>query len=180
MSSQPESLVVSPRDPIPIFRIDLSLPPHERYVQMATELGPMMRELIPLFDVVLAELIPRPLFLVRWGVKYVVTPWLLRRVFAREETEELQGFARASGVGLGLLIVLNVFLDGVLGCTSGGVRVGDAGGQGEGRMMHFRTLDWDMPALVSSYFPCTLLFICIFIEAGESYGKSEDYGIGAS
>ena len=74
-------------------------------------------------------------------MKHIVTPWFITRLCSEEETEELRGISVACGVPLGLLVVLNVFLDGMLGCTSGGVRVG-------GKMMHFRTLDWDMPQLM--------------------------------
>jgi hypothetical protein len=43
-----------------------------------------------------------------------------------------------------LLVAYNVFLDLLMGCTSGGVMVADELGH---TMMHFRTLDWSMPLL---------------------------------
>ncbi len=76
--------------------------------------------------------------------------WLLLwRVHSKEETEELKGISRASGVDLYFLIALNVLLDSLLGCTSGGVMtsLGKKKEDGEKRMLHFRTLDWGMDAL---------------------------------
>ena len=47
-----------------------------------------------------------------------------------------------------LLVAFNVLLDLFMGCTSGGVRVCDSGGRkDDGRMLHFRALDWGMPEL---------------------------------
>ena len=52
-----------------------------------------------------------------------------------------------------LLVAYNVFLDLLLGCTSGGMLAKkpeqEEGGEGEEEvtMMHFRTLDWSMPVL---------------------------------
>jgi hypothetical protein len=73
-----------------------------------------------------------------------------------EETKELKGMAKASGVALYILIALNVLLDSLLGCTSGGViasldKKGErrAPGLEEERMLHFRTLDWGMDPLRS-------------------------------
>jgi hypothetical protein len=60
--------------------------------------------------------------------------------------------SKASGVPLYFFIALNVLLDSLLGCTSGGALVSPSstkGDAGKERMMHFRTLDWDMPILRS-------------------------------
>lgn len=77
---------------------------------------------------------------------------LLRRLYSAEQTDELRGISQASRVPMYLLVGYNVFLDLLLGCTSGGMLVRDSwAGIGEGveetTMMHFRTLDWSMPAL---------------------------------
>ena len=75
----------------------------------------------------------------------------MRGVFSSEETEEIKGISETSGVDLFIVIALNVLLDSLLGCTSGGVLVrGKKGRKGEGeesKMMHFRTLDWGMDGL---------------------------------
>ncbi|KAJ5104618.1 beta subunit of N-acylethanolamine-hydrolyzing acid amidase-domain-containing protein, partial [Penicillium alfredii] len=60
------------------------------------------------------------------------------------ETEEICGISRITGIHLYLLVCLNVVLDLLMGCTSGGVRVKDADNT---KMMHFRTLDWGMDPL---------------------------------
>jgi hypothetical protein len=139
-------------EPIPTYRIDLSLPPEQRYVQVATDFAPSMCALTPIFDEVLAYIIPWPR-LRRWIE--LLASISLRRVYSSEETKELKGIAKASGVELYILIALNVLLDSLLGCTSGGVmttvekrgrRKDEAQ---EERMMHFRTLDWGMDQLRS-------------------------------
>jgi hypothetical protein len=140
---------------IPTYRIDLSLPPSERYVQVAKDFAPRMRSITPLFDKVLATVISWP-----WLCRFIQTLAVifLRRVYSDEETEELRGISRASGVDMHFLVALNVLLDGLLGCTSGGAMVRSAkrrvknsseGKQEESRMMHFRTLDWGMDELRS-------------------------------
>jgi hypothetical protein len=140
-------------EPIPSYRIDLSLPPEQRYLQVATDFGPKMREITPLFDEVLSTMIPWPQ-LRRW-IEFLASIFL-RRVYSTEETEELKGIAKASGVALYILIALNVLLDSLLGCTSGGVIASldkkggrRAPGLEEERMLHFRTLDWGMDPLRS-------------------------------
>lgn len=150
------------RDPnhvIPTYTIDLSLPPCERYTKLATDLSPQMLELRPLFDEVLTPMLPWRR--VRRFVELLASLFL-RRVYSSEETEELRGIAKASGVELYFLIALNVILDSLLGCTSGGALVtpkerkrrskNDGASQEvsegmEDRMMHFRTLDWGMDGL---------------------------------
>lgn len=140
---------------IPTYRIDLSLPPSERYVQVAKDFAPRMRSITPLFDKVLATVISWP-----WLCRFIQTLAFifLRRVYSDEETDELRGISRASGVDMYFLVALNVLLDGLLGCTSGAAMVRRAkrrvknsseGKQEESRMMHFRTLDWGMDELRS-------------------------------
>jgi hypothetical protein len=147
--------------PIPTYRIDLSLPPALRYQALATDLSPQMKELTPIFDTVLSIVIPwrKTRYAIEW-----LASLLLRRVFSDEESQELRGIAEASGVPMYFLVALNVLLDSLLGCTSGGALVVPRNskrkrfrrGSGENveeelrdRMMHFRTLDWDMDGLRS-------------------------------
>ncbi|CZR51600.1 uncharacterized protein PAC_01477 [Phialocephala subalpina] len=140
------------KDPIPTYRIDLSLPPSERYVKLATEFAPKMKKITPLFDQVLAPAIPR-----KWIRRWISTlAWLfLRRVYSSEETAEIKGIAKASGVDMYFLVALNVLLDSMLGCTSGAVMTTPGGSKKKGerveenRVMHFRTLDWGMDLLRS-------------------------------
>lgn len=106
--------------PIPTYRIDLSLPPAERYVKLAKDFASEMQAMTSLLDEVLHLVIP-------WLWLRKLVEWLasifLCRVHSVEETEELKGIAKASGVDLYFLIALNVLLDSLLGCTSGGVMV---------------------------------------------------------
>ncbi|CZS90012.1 uncharacterized protein RAG0_01159 [Rhynchosporium agropyri] len=118
----------------------------------------------------------------QWARKLV--EWLasifLYRVDSSEETKELRGISEASGIDLYFLVALNVLLDSLLGCTSGGVMtsMGQKGGDGK-RMMHFRTLDWGMDPLRSvlvvlenerlvgvSEFPANLFLLNLLIADG--------------
>ncbi len=138
-------------EPIPTFRIDLSLPPAERYIQVATEMGEKMQHLTGIFDEILGIFISW-----RWLRRVIqfLASGILRRVHSKEQQEELRGISKASGVSFFLLVALNVLLDALLGCTSGAAMtsVGKqtrGGPEPERRMMHFRTLDWEMPGLRS-------------------------------
>jgi hypothetical protein len=142
------------RDAISTYRIDLSLPPAERYRQLAIDFGPRIRALKPLLDEVLKPLLPYA-YIHRF-VEFLASN-ILRRVYSPEETQELRGISELSGVDIYFLVALNVLLDSFLGCTSGAVMVRpskrkeesdeSASWAGKERMMHFRTLDWGMDAL---------------------------------
>jgi hypothetical protein len=117
-----------------------------------------MKEITPLFDKVLGSVVP-------WSFLHSLIKYLaflfLRRVYSSEETQELRGIAKASGVDMYFLVAFNLLLDALLGCTSGGVLTRlkkEKGGEmhlgkkqthseRRARMMHFRTLDWGMPEL---------------------------------
>ncbi|KAL5336845.1 beta subunit of N-acylethanolamine-hydrolyzing acid amidase-domain-containing protein [Aspergillus crustosus] len=139
-------------DTPPTHTINLSHPPTTRYTQLASLYRPQLQSITTIFDDLVLQFLP---------ASYL--PWIksLARIFLRgvrdaEETAEMRGIAAAAGVDLYLVVCLNVALDLLMGCTSGGVLArfptGDDGdGDGDGlegkRMLHFRTLDWDMPAL---------------------------------
>ena len=127
----------------PKFTIDLSLPPFERYQALARAFKIRIRELPVLFDEVVQEVHLSP----KWV--RVVAKLCLRRVYSTEETEELRGICKVTGLEMYLLVAYNVLLDLFMGCTSGGVKVQDSES-----MLHFRTLDWGMDVLrcVHSYF----------------------------
>ncbi|KAF3395961.1 Acid ceramidase [Penicillium rolfsii] len=124
----------------PVFRINLSLPPAERYVELATLYRDKMRALRGMFDELVHGISAKiPLKGVHW------LAWLsLRKLYTTEETDELRGISRVTGIDMYLLISLNTVLDLLMGCTSGGVRTKSASGSG---MLHFRTLDWGMDPL---------------------------------
>ena len=166
-------------EPIPIYRIDLSLPPRQRYERLATDFAPRMRAIIPLFDEILEFFIPWAYL--RCVVKFLAS-MVLRRVQSSEQTQELTGIAKASGVEMYLLVALNGFLDSLLGCTSGVVqtlaqkrpdgRVRHTGHSAAcPRMMHFRTLDWGMDKLRG---------ILVVLEFVNSRSEDPDRVIGRS
>ncbi|KAJ5851330.1 uncharacterized protein N7529_010715 [Penicillium soppii] len=131
----------SPRGEEPqTFRINMSLPPEERYVALAQLYKDKMRAMKGIFDSLIHDLDDRiPTKPVHW------LAWLLlRRLYTDEETAEIRGISRVTGIELYFLICLNVVLDLLMGCTSGGVRMMDGS---RTRMVHFRTLDWSMDPL---------------------------------
>ena len=98
----------------------------------------------------------------------------------------MRGIAKVSGVDIYFLVALNVLLDSLLGCTSGGVmtRPREVKGRGkekegknqghEDRMMHFRTLDWGMSGLRN------VLVVLEFVRSksetpGKVIGRSVSY-----
>lgn len=111
-----------------------------------------MRDLVPLFDRILSWSIP--FSYPRRFIKFLASIFL-RRVFSDEETEEMKGIAKMAGVDMFIVVALNVLLDSLLGCTSGGVLVRGKKRKGKNgeeesqvpKMMHFRTLDWGMDGL---------------------------------
>ncbi|CAI6098937.1 unnamed protein product [Clonostachys chloroleuca] len=141
---------------IPKFVVDLSLPPRQRYDHIVPHFQPKIDScnLHELFDELLIELAGEKLG--NWLKN--ISPALLRRVRGPEETEELVGISRASGISKHILVAFNVLLDLLLGCTSGGVRVAEEKSSPRtrassklssraSRMIHFRTLDWGMDRL---------------------------------
>lgn len=125
----------------PRYTIDLSLQPRDRYRKVAQDFKSELQGLHVLFDEVVQYLHPR----ISIGTVRLLARLLMRRLSSREETEQLRGINDITGVDMYLLIALNVLLDLLMGCTSGGVRV-----EAEDRwskMLHFRTLDWGMDAL---------------------------------
>ena len=123
------------------YTIDLSLPPVERYRELAEDFKTELASLPPLFNEVVQSLHPK---LSAYTV-HRVARLLLRRLRSKEQTQELRGIQQVTGIEMYLLIAFNVLLDLFMGCTSGGVRVRRSG---EGtKMLHFRTLDWGMDVL---------------------------------
>ncbi|KKZ66320.1 hypothetical protein EMCG_07921 [[Emmonsia] crescens] len=125
-----------------VYRIDLALPPAQRYVEVAGIYREKMRSLTSLFDELVKLIFP--------GINIIwvkrAARLLLRRLYTHEETEEIKGISRTTGIDLYLLVSLNVLLDLLMGCTSGGARCRDAQ-DADSKMFHFRTLDWDMDGL---------------------------------
>lgn len=125
----------------PIYQIDLSLPPEQRYAEVARDYKEQAVALTPLFKEVVTGM----------GLPYKTvnffSKFLLRRVFSDEQTREIRGISKITSVPMYLLVALNVLLDLFMGCTSGGIKAQDPSSPGNSRMLHFRTLDWGMDGL---------------------------------
>ncbi|KAF1997050.1 hypothetical protein P154DRAFT_525210 [Amniculicola lignicola CBS 123094] len=123
----------------PIYIIDLSLPPSQRYVEVAKDFKLILQNLSSIFDDLLEEVnLPKRTF--HWICRI-----LLHRLHSKEQTEELRGISKVIDIPMYLLIAYNVLLDLFMGCTSGGIVVKEPGQRR--KMLHFRTLDWGMPEL---------------------------------
>jgi beta subunit of N-acylethanolamine-hydrolyzing acid amidase len=148
---------------IPTYIIDMSLPPEERWVQMAKDYvgHPAMAKIKDLFDQVVGKT-GYPI-----GLIHGVSNLLLRRLYSPEETKEIKGFADVVGLDLYYLIAFNTFLDTFMGCTSGAANVKDS--KGEMRLLHFRTLDWGMDELRQ------IMVTCEFVEDGKPVATTVGY-----
>jgi hypothetical protein len=124
----------------PVYTIDLSLPPQERYVKLAKDNHRVLLALPILFDDLCAQA-PIPLHRIHFLARL-----FLRRLYSAEQTKELKGISQTIKLPLYLLVAYNVLLDLLMGCTSGGALVRPPETK-EPRMMHFRNLDWNMPEL---------------------------------
>jgi hypothetical protein len=125
-------------DTPPVYTIDMSLPPEQRYLQVANDYQAVISGLPQIFDEVINQT-RIPLALVRIAARV-----FLWRLCSREQTEEIRGISKAVGIDMYLMIAFNTLLDLFMGCTSGGVQVREGK---EFRMLHFRTLDWGMDEL---------------------------------
>lgn len=156
-------------EPLPSFTIDLAKPPRERYHEVVQVFGPRMRSLTGLFDDLLSIFIASA-----WLRSIVVglSKVCLRRVYDKEENEEVRAISTAAGVPLYLLVALNNLLDCLLGCTSGAVPVtigkatrktdDDGTSPAQTRLLHFRTLDWGMDELRD------LLIVLEFVDSSSN------------
>ncbi|KAK0617595.1 beta subunit of N-acylethanolamine-hydrolyzing acid amidase-domain-containing protein [Immersiella caudata] len=130
----------------PRFTVDLSVAPEHRYdhivphLRSAIEDTDVAAQLNEVFEFVFPEM---PL---AQKCMHSLARIALRRVYNDEENAEIRGIARASGLPMYLLVALNVSLDVLLGCTSGGVRY-QPDSKSPTRILHFRTLDWTMDPL---------------------------------
>ena len=126
---------------VPRYTIDLSLPPVRRYQQVAADFKAQAATLPALFDDLILGMKPDAhIDRIRKLARL-----MLRRVYYKEENEELRGISQTMGIEMWLLVALNVLLDLFMGCTSGAARVGEE--EDSSRMLHFRTLDWGMDPL---------------------------------
>ncbi|KIW29412.1 uncharacterized protein PV07_05228 [Cladophialophora immunda] len=131
----------------PIHTIDLSLEPEDRYKALAQAYKSELRGLTALFNSLLTDIGLSRIF---HGPVSLLARLLLRGLSSPLETAELNGIAKVTGLPIHLLVSFNVILDCLMGCTSGAVKVLEAGRPtGQARMLHFRTLDWAMDPLRS-------------------------------
>ena len=129
----------------PVYTIDLSLQPEDRYKALAGLYKTQLRSLTGLFNSLLSDLgLPHSYH----GPINLLARVLLRGVHSSVETAELQGIAEVTEIPLYLLVGFNTILDCLMGCTSGAVKSLEKGqSRSQTRMLHFRTLDWSMDPL---------------------------------
>ncbi|CAG8951419.1 hypothetical protein HYFRA_00007334 [Hymenoscyphus fraxineus] len=93
-----ESWSPIPNGPIPTYRIDLSLPPQERYTQLSTNFSGRVRDLVPLFDSILSWTIPFPY--PRRFIKFIASLFLRRKICLSLSTSVLCTIVQLSHSGL--------------------------------------------------------------------------------
>ena len=127
----------------PLYVIDLSLPPHLRYGRLCSDYRDKLVGLSALYDETVEFLgvswVAR--VLLTWGKKL-----LLRKLYSKEETNEIRAIARDVGIEMYLAVAYNTLLDLFSGCMSAGVMLRGSNGEQE-RMVHLRGLDWEMDPL---------------------------------
>jgi hypothetical protein len=130
----------------PRFTVNLSVAPEHRYDHIIPHVMDAITDanVAAQFDELIDMALPDMPFVQK--CLHMFARMALRRVHGDEETAELRGIARATGISMHLLVALNVVLDLLLGCTSGGVRYKE-GSDAQARIVHFRTLDWGMDPL---------------------------------
>jgi hypothetical protein len=149
-------LLVGSHGNIPVFQIDLSLPPRERYKALALAYKSQISTITPLFNELLADLgIPGTAH----GTINTLARLMLRGLHSQIETAELRGISDVTGVDMYLLVALNVVLDLLMGCTSSAVR------SSTGNFWHLRTLDWGMDPLRH------IIVQLDFIRSGRNTGR---------
>ncbi|KAJ6581095.1 beta subunit of N-acylethanolamine-hydrolyzing acid amidase-domain-containing protein [Mycena capillaripes] len=159
--STPHRRLSSPSDP-PTYRVDLSAPPEERYREICRDYKAYLADIVPIYDELLQ-------FTGAPRVLNFLAKSLLRRVHSKEESREIRGIAKCTGVPLHLVVAYNTFLDLFSGCSSGGARVCDAGNGRENGIVHFRGLDWDMN-------PLRKLIICVdYVREGQTVARAVTY-----
>ncbi|KAJ7777338.1 beta subunit of N-acylethanolamine-hydrolyzing acid amidase-domain-containing protein [Mycena metata] len=157
----PQRRLGSPNDP-PTYRVDLDAPPETRYREICADFSGYLKDIVPIYDDLLS-LTPAP------RVLHFLAKSLLRRVRSAEETREIKGISKLTGVPLHLVVAYNTFLDLLSGCSSGGARVTDAGNGRENGIIHFRGLDWGMDAL-------RRLLICVdYVRDGHVVARAVTY-----
>jgi hypothetical protein len=117
------------------------LPAEQRYLEVCSALQAEIAGVPALFDEVVGGLLPW--ISIPW--LHFLCHWILWGVHNPEENAELRGISHMSGIPMYLLICFNVLLDLFMGCSSGGASIAE--GPYGSKMLHFRTLDWGMPAL---------------------------------
>ncbi|KAF2226130.1 beta subunit of N-acylethanolamine-hydrolyzing acid amidase-domain-containing protein [Elsinoe ampelina] len=132
---------MAPSSTVPVYTIDLSRPPFERYNEVIEDFRHEICHLTPLFEEIVRQM-GLPL-----GLTTRLARLLLRRLHDKEQTEEIRGISKASGVDMYLLVCFNTLLDLLMGCTSGAARVRMDSKSPDTQMLHFRTLDWEMDPL---------------------------------
>lgn len=123
----------------PLYSIDLSLPPESRYAKMCNDYKAEMAELAKIYDEILS-ITPCPRLFGFLGRN------LLKKVYSKEETEEIRAISKATRIPIHRVVAYNTFLDLFSGCMSGGVQT-KVGSSSTTTMLHFRNLDWEMDPL---------------------------------
>lgn len=147
---------------IPTYRVDIALAPEQRYVEVARDFAPRMRDMTTVFNDLLDSIFRYPL--VCWLIK-TCARLFLRRLHDEEQDREVKSIAKLVGMDNYLLIALNILLDVMMGCTACCILTEPNSQRptvAASRLMHFRTLDWAMDPLRH------LLIVVEFVDSSDN------------
>ena len=122
-------------DPVPTYRIDLSVSPERRWDEIGRKFAPLLHAAVDKIE---------PYF------RGLLGDWLVSALMAMcgllcwlglfPHAAELRGLARSTGVTVGRLAVIQLVYEATSACTSVVVDSSSAGVP-----VHVRTMDWNMP-----------------------------------
>jgi hypothetical protein len=116
----------------PRYVVDLDAPPAERWQHIVTDFAEQLPSVLGLADDILGDMgskVVEPLLAAATAVGFV------------QYGDELRGIAKATGLPVGRVVMLQIAYEAFAACTSVVVEGKD------GHPLHIRTMDWEMPEL---------------------------------
>jgi N-acylethanolamine-hydrolysing acid amidase beta subunit-like protein len=134
-----EPFIIDPGQKIPEYTVDLSQPPRQRWQEIARLYCDRIAVLNPVFELLISSKSTK--FLTAEIKDYLNNNKDELDIFDAEQREEIMGIREVLGrrIEPHVLFSLNLLIDQLVLCTSGGAIATDSG---QKKMAHFRTVDW--------------------------------------
>jgi hypothetical protein len=123
---------------IPMYTLDLDLPPRQRWKHIAAGFPDTKPMVMSLINQVLDMVVPG---FTQPFVKLIMSG-MFTKMSSDELTEEVKGICDVTGTPLWAMVAYNVAYNFMAGCSSGGIMT--KGENGKEEMFHYRNLDWHM------------------------------------